>query len=129
LGQAVSNTCRLSLGVCMGILLPPVLEYNTYKKGYHTSGLLLPLAGPDIYAVTPEEQKVPQAMEAIRTLLTDMYVAVGGMPLTLQVAKVSKERLKDIAQAASCESPKEFNADDCLMVLEHAWEGKPMGSA
>jgi alcohol dehydrogenase len=129
LGQAVHNTCRLSLGICMGILLPPILEYNTYKKGYHTSGLLLPLAGFEGYAAIPEAQKAQQAIEAIRTLLTDMYVAVGGFPLTLQVAKVSKGKLEDIVQAVSNESPEEVDTDDCLMILEHAWEGKPVSSA
>jgi hypothetical protein len=88
----------------------------------------LPLAGFERCAATPEDQKIQQAIEAIRTLLTDMYVAVGGIPLTFQVAKVSKGKLEDIVQAASSENFEKFDADDCLMILEHAWEGRPVGS-
>ncbi len=129
LGQAVSNSCHLSLGICMGFLLPYVLEYSTSKNAYNTSDLLLPLTNPDVYTSTSEDQRALYAIDVIRKLLKDIYAAAEGeIPSTLQAAKVSKEKLKDVAQAVSFDGSKEFDADACLMVLEHAWEGKPIKS-
>lgn len=122
LGQAVSNTCSLPLGMCLGILLPDVLEYHTRKNGYDPTGLLLPLADPEGYAATSEDQKSQQVIEILRKFLKDIYAAAEGkMPLTLKAAKISKEKLEDLAQAVSVDIPEEVDRDDCLMILEHAF--------
>jgi hypothetical protein len=43
--------------------------------------------------------------------------------------EISEDKLEDIAQAVPVGSPEEFDVDDCLMILEHAWEGKPITPA
>ena len=129
LGEVVSAACHLPLGRCLGMLLPYVLEYHTHKHGYNPAELLLPLTNFDVYASTPEDQKAQQAIEVIRRFLTEISVAAEAeAPLTLQAAKIPKDKLNDLAQAASGESAAEFDADDGLIILEHAWEGKPMKS-
>jgi len=111
----------------MGILLPYGLEYGSNKNGYHTSDLLLPLAGFDEYAKTSENLRARVAINMITEMQHDLYDATRGeIPRTLEEAEVPRYMLQDIAEkAVSCGS-LEFDFDGYLTVLEHAWEGKPI---
>jgi len=50
----------------------------------------------------------------------------GKIPFTLKDAGISKGALDGVATAAVGVGRLGFNADDCMVVLEHAFEGKPI---
>jgi alcohol dehydrogenase len=125
LGKAAGDACGASHGLCMGILLPYVLERYLSLSGYHIADLLLPLAGFDVYAGTAEEKRAQKAIDTIYGLQKDLFKISGGaIPRTLKDANVSKDILKDIAVKAAGDGSMGLDADGCLAVLEQAWEGR-----
>ena len=64
LGKVVGEACHLSPGLCMGMLLPHILEREMSEGGYHISDLLLPLAGFDAYASTAENLRARRAVRS-----------------------------------------------------------------
>ena len=130
LGWAAGDISGLPHGICMGILLPYVLEYNINSEGYHMSDMLLPVAGLEIYAGTAENLKAIKAINFIYDMQHDIHdIAKGAIPLTLKDAGISKAALDGIARAAVGEGRLGFNLDDCMVILEHAWEGKQITSS
>ncbi|MCK4535048.1 MAG: iron-containing alcohol dehydrogenase, partial [Syntrophobacterales bacterium] len=98
LGWAVGDVSGHSHGICMGILLPYALEYNINREGYHTSDMLLPIAGPEIYAGTAEKLRARKAINFIYDMQHDIHdITRGGIPLTLEDAGISKDALQGIA--------------------------------
>ena len=125
LGKVVGDTCRLPHGLCMGVLLPHILERQLSEGGYYISDLLLPLAGFDTYAETEETMKAQQAIGILYNFQKELFDAGGGAIFrTLKDGKVPKEILRDIAQKAVGNGSKGFSEDDYKMVLEQAWEGR-----
>ncbi|MBN2517186.1 MAG: iron-containing alcohol dehydrogenase [Deltaproteobacteria bacterium] len=127
LGEAISAMFHIASGICMGILLPYGLEYTIQKNGYHTYDLLLPLSGFDEYAGTAENLKAEKAVNIMYEMQQDLYKVTGKkIPRTLEEANVPKYMVNDIAEKVFKDGAREFGIDDYRMVLEHAWEGKPM---
>jgi len=127
LGEVVSNMFDIPHGICMDVLLPYGLEYNTIKNDFHTSDLLLPLAGFDEYARTSEKLRARVAINMIIQMQHDLYdVTKGKIPRTLEEAEVPRYMLQDIAEKAVSLDSAEFDFEGYLTVLEHAWEGKPI---
>ncbi|MEI8172068.1 MAG: iron-containing alcohol dehydrogenase [Deltaproteobacteria bacterium] len=125
LGKAAGDACGASHGLCMGILLPYVLERYLSLSGYHIADLLLPLAGFDVYAGTAEEKKAQKAIDTIYGLQKDLFKISGGaIPRTLKDANVSKDILKNTAAKAAGGASSGLDSDGCLAVLEQAWEGR-----
>jgi len=125
LGKASGDACGVSHGLCMGILLPYVLERYLSLSGYHIADLLLPLTGFDVYAGTAEEKRTQKAVETIYDLQKELFKVSGGaIPRTLKDANVSKNILKDIAVKAAGGASTGLDSDGCLTVLEQAWEGR-----
>lgn len=125
LGKAAGDTCGVSHGLCMGILLPYVLERYVSLPGYHIADLLLPLAGFDVYAGTAEEKRAQKAVETIYDLQKELCKVSGGaIPRTLKDANVSKDILKDTTVKAAGGALAGLDSDGCLAVLEQAWEGR-----
>lgn len=130
LGQEISSVCALPPGLCMGLVLPYVLEYTAREEEYGLPDVLLLLTSADTYVNISEDERSQKIIEHVRTFLKEIYVASGGgIPLTLQAAKVSRNRLTDITQAVIEAGHKTFEESGYLEILEHAWEGKPIGSA
>jgi len=127
LGWAVGDISGHSHGICMGILLPYALEYNIDSEGYHMSDMLLPMAGPEVYAGTAKNLRARKAINFIYDMQHDICdITKGRIPLTLKDAGISKDALQGIAGAAVGDGRAGFNMDDCMVILEHAWEGKPI---
>ncbi|MCD6153571.1 MAG: iron-containing alcohol dehydrogenase [Syntrophobacterales bacterium] len=127
LGEVVSNMFDIPHGICMDVLLPYGLEYNTIKNDFHTPDLLLPLAGFDEYARTSEKLRARVAINMIIQMQHDLYdVTKGKIPRTLEEAEVPRYMLQDIAEKAVSLGSAEFDFEGYLTVLEHAWEGKPI---
>ena len=124
LGNVVGEACHLSPGLCMGMLLPHVLERQISEGGYHISDLLLPLAGFDAYASMAENLRAQRAVEILHDLLEDLSKASGGaIPRTWKDTQVSEDTLQGIAQKAASNGIS-FDMDDCVKILREAREGR-----
>ncbi len=139
LGHATGGACGVPHGVCMSLFLPYGLEYNMHKRAKEIGELLFPLAGPEVYAATPLKQRPEKTIEYIRKLNQNLHDATGGRHARFLKEivdregrqMVPKEKLPDIARTAQGDgakiyNPEEINYDDAMMVLEHAYEGKPL---
>ena len=140
LGHATGGVCGAPHGVCMSLLLPYGLEYNFHKIAHLTAELLLPLAGADVYASTKPEDRAEKTISFIRKLNEDLHTATGGRHARFLKEildrdgnmMVPRKKLPDIARTAMGDgakvyNPEELDYDDNMMVLEHAWEGTPLG--
>jgi alcohol dehydrogenase len=139
LGHATGGVCQAPHGTCMSILLPYGLEYNIKKVEPLIAELLFPLAGEKVFSSTPKEQRALKAIQLIRDFNQKLYDATNGRHARyLKEIKdregnilVPREKLPKIAKTAMGDgaqfyNPEELDYNDFLMVLEHAWEGKPL---
>lgn len=139
LGHAVGARCQLPHGVCMAVLLPYGLEYNMHRTERFAGELLLPLAGPDVYARTPKHLRGEGTVENIRKLNRRLQTATqGAHPCAFKdladgsgLQRVSRDRLPELARFALNDpsivyNPEALEYDDCLAVLEYAWSGDPL---
>ena len=139
LGHSVGAVCGVPHGTCMAILLPYGLEYNMHKNGHLTAQLLLPLAGPRVYAKTPAHLRALQTVTVIRQLNQRLHQETGGHHARYFKeitdpdgnARVPVEKLEAIAEKAMGDgsifyNPEEMDHDDLLMVMSHAWAGTPL---
>ena len=139
LGHATGSVCGVPHGMCMAIMLPYGLEYNMHKREEAMAGLLLPMAGETVYRDTPPAQRAKKVVSLIRQLNADLNAITGGRHARFfQEVKdregksmVPREILPEIARAAlsdgaSIYNPEDTDYEDNLMVLEAAWEGKPL---
>jgi alcohol dehydrogenase len=139
LGHSVGSVCGVPHGICMAVLLPYGLEYNMHKSGHFTAELLLPLEGAEVYAGVPKERRAEEVVASIRRMNQNLHDTTGGRhPRCFSEVvdrdgrqMVPKEKLPDAAKTALGDgsifyNPEELDYDDFLMVLEAAWEGKPL---
>ncbi|MGR3977002.1 iron-containing alcohol dehydrogenase [Acinetobacter sp. 1207_04] len=126
LGHALGSVAHLPHGLCMNLFLPYVLEYNKDVNGDKIAELLLPLAGPDIYAQTPANQRADKVIATLNTMRDRLY-ALTKLPRTLsETGKISKEQLDEVADKALNDgsiiyNPKEATFKDLKSILEKAW--------
>ena len=126
LGHALGAVAHLPHGLCMNLFLPYVLEFNKEVNGHKIADLLLPLAGPDIYAQTPANQRADKAIAYINTM-RDRIHALTKLPRTLsETGKITKEQLDEVADKALNDgsiiyNPKEATFKDLKSILEKAW--------
>jgi alcohol dehydrogenase len=124
LGKVMGDVCHLPPGLCMGMLLPHILEREMSESGYHISDLLLPLAGFDAYASMAENLRARRAVEILHDLLKDLSAVSGGAISRLwKDAQVSEATLQDMAQKAVA-SGASFDMDGCVKILREAREGR-----
>ncbi len=139
LGHSVGSVCGVHHGTCMAILLPYGLEYNMHKNGHLTAQLLLPLAGPRVYAQTPAHLRALQTVTVIRQLNQRLHQETGGRHARFfkeitgpdGSARVPADSIDAIAEKALGDgtifyNPEELDRDDLMMVMSHAWAGKPL---
>ena len=125
LGQSVGSVCGVSHGAGMAILLPYGLEYNTHKISHSLAELLLPLAGAEVYAGIPKEQRAEEVIASIRRMNQDLHDATGGRhPRYFSEVvdrdgrqMVPKDKLPDVAKTALGDgsifyNPEELDYDD-----------------
>lgn len=125
LGKVIGDACHVPHGICMGILLPHVLESQLSGDGGRISDLLLPLAGFDVYAETPEELRARKAVGVLYDFQRNLFAASGGAIATsLKDAEVSKEIMQDMGKKAMGHSSGGVDMDGYLKILERAWEGR-----
>jgi len=126
LGHALGAVAHLPHGLCMNLFLPYVLEYNKEVNGGKIAELLLPLAGPDIYAQTPGHLRADKAIATIQAMRDRIY-ALTKLPRTLsETGKVSEAQLDEVAEKALNDgsiiyNPKEATLEDLKTILKKAW--------
>jgi len=139
LGHATGAVCGVPHGICMAVLLPYGLEYNMHKCEKAIAELLLPMAGEKIYLQTPKDQRADKVVSLIRQMNEELNSITGGRHARyLSEIKgregkqmVPRDILPQIAKAALMDgatiyNPEDSDYEDNLMVLEAAWEGKPL---
>lgn len=126
LGHATGAVAHLPHGLCMNLFMPYVLEYNQSVNGDKIAELLLPLAGAEVYAATPADQRANKAIQTIRQM-RDMLFERTKLPRTLkETGKVSEAQLDDIATKALDDgsiifNPREASKADLKAILQKAW--------
>jgi alcohol dehydrogenase len=106
--------------------MPYVLEYNQSVNGDKIAELLLPLAGAEVYASTPQSQRATKAIQHIREV-RDVLFERTKLPRTLEeTGKVTEAQLEDIATKALDDgsiifNPREASKADLKAILQKAW--------
>ena len=123
-GKIMGDMCHLPPGLCMGMLLPHILEKQISEGGYHISDLLLPLAGFDAYASMAADLRDRRAVDILYDLLKELSTASGGAISRLwKDAQVSETTLQDVAQKA-VGGGASSDMDGCMKILREAREGR-----
>lgn len=99
MGHAAGGVAGVPHGDAMAILLPHGMTFNLGVAGERYGELLLNLAGAEVYAGTPPDERGAAAIEAVRSLAR-MLNERAGLPLTLCEAGVLPEQVPDIARTA-----------------------------
>ncbi|WP_025094371.1 iron-containing alcohol dehydrogenase [Acinetobacter soli] len=126
LGHALGAVAHLPHGLCMNLFLPYVLEYNKDVNGPKIADLLLPLAGADIYAQTPANQRADKAISTILAM-RDRLFSMTKLPRNLrETGKISEAQLDEVAEKALNDgsiiyNPKEASLADLKAILKKAW--------
>lgn len=127
LGCEISRFSRVSQGDCMALILPCLLEYRAHVKGEDLEKVLVPVAGIERYCATPPGQRFESAMGRIRDLVNELYILTSArVPRTLEDAGVSRERLDEVAALVAAEEVFGYGQKELRLILEHAFEGKPV---
>lgn len=125
IGHACGGVAGVAHGDAMAILLPHGMEFNMDKSSREYAYLLLPLAGPDVYASTPPSMRAARAVEAVRNLGLRLK-EISGLPTRLSEVGVKKESFGEIARTAVNDgaivvNPKGVTYEDVLAILEKAY--------
>lgn len=126
LGHALGAVAHLPHGLCMNLFLPYVLEYNKSVNGDKIAELLLPLAGADIYAQTPADQRTDKTIETLYSIRDHLY-ELTKLPRNLrETGKVSESQLDEVAEKALNDgsiiyNPKEASLTQLREILQKAW--------
>ena len=125
LGHAAGAIAHIPHGVAMNIFLPLGLEYNFPKCEMDIARLLLPVAGPEIYARTPESRRARKTIAQIRGMQQSLR-DLCDLPMSLQLAGVSQEQLPMIADLAINDpalimNPREMEKKDAVKLLNQAF--------
>ncbi|PVZ90319.1 alcohol dehydrogenase [Serratia sp. S1B] len=126
LGHALGAVAHLPHGLCMNLFLPYVLEYNKSVNGDKIAELLLPLAGADIYAQTPADQRTDKTIETLYSIRDHLY-DLTKLPRNLrETGKVSESQLDEVAEKALNDgsiiyNPKEASLAQLREILQKAW--------
>lgn len=126
IAHALGGVCHVPHGIANGIILPFGLEFNLSNVSDHIAGLLLPIAGGDIYSRISAESRAKETIVEIRKFSARLG-KLTGIPLTLKEAGVPKDKLELVAKVALNDgaivfNPKPMNFDDALSILESAFQ-------
>jgi len=126
LAHAVGGVAHVPHGVANSIFLPFGMEYNLGRVADLYAELLLPLAGPEVFAQTAPADRARKAVSVVKDLKQKLY-ELCGLPRTLKEAGLPKDKLADIARTALGDgsmimNPEAVDYDDALRLLQAAYE-------
>lgn len=125
IGHACGGVSGVAHGDAMTILLPYGMEYNLDAVAEHYAGLLLPLAGSEVYAATPGEKRAAKSVSVVRELISGFNRSCG-LPCRLRDVGVKENDLEKIAQTAINDgaivtNPKAVELADVMNILQKAF--------
>jgi alcohol dehydrogenase len=126
IGHALGGVCHVAHGEAMTILLPAVMKYNLSACKERYGELLLYLAGPEVYAQTPKEDRANAAIRFL-TELRQSLAEKTGLPITLvETGKVRREDFEEVAYTALNDgaiivNPVQADFEDIVALLEEVW--------
>lgn len=125
IAHSLGGVCGVPHGDANAILLPHGIEYNMEVIKDYYSDLLLPMAGAEIYANTPKEERARKLVETIRDFSMKLKEEAG-LATKLSEVGVKREDFDKIALAAINDgaiiyNPKEASYDDVMNILEKAY--------
>lgn len=127
LGMAVGRKAVYSEGICMGILLPYVLDHLSTRDDFFVDSLLLPMADPETFALTSSEFRTGKVLTLIQELQFALYeITKGKLPMTLEDVGIQEDQLKSMAASLVGCTSNGVNRKGCLMILERALRGDPI---
>ena len=127
LAWAVGQKATCSHGLCMGILLPYVLDHLSTLNDFFVESLLLPMAGPETFAITAGEFRTGKVLTLIQELQYALYESTQKMlPMTLEDVGIKKDQLKPMAALLADCTSSDVYGEGCLMILERALTGDPI---
>jgi len=124
MGHATGGVAEVPHGDAMAILLPHGMTYNLDAAGDRYGELLMNLAGAEVYASTPRDERPAAAIEAVRSMMRTLHEQAG-LPLTLGEAGVLPEHISEIATAALNDgamsmNPKQPTYEELTAILKDA---------
>ena len=126
IGHALGGVCRVPHGEAMTILLPAVMRFNLPKCATRYGELLLPLAGPEIFAATPAPERPGAAIQAI-VGLRGRLAQTCGLPVRLRdTGKVEKSDFdaviaRALNDGAIIVNPRQAGEAEIRQLLEEVW--------
>lgn len=125
LAYSLEAFCKISHGEAIGIVLPHCMDNNMTKLDEYYGELLLPLAGPEIYADTQHHQRGKKAVQTIRNMLSD-YRQKSGIPVCLSDVGVKRSDFEEITALCLKSSnlfynPGEVSEEDVRNILNLAF--------
>ena len=126
IGHALGGVCRVPHGEAMTILLPAVMRFNLDKCRDRYAELLLPIAGPAVYAGTPPDWRAQKSIEVLTELRRSLAEKTE-MPISLvETGLVRREDFEAVARTALNDgaiivNPAEADFDEIMELLEEVW--------
>lgn len=126
IGHALGGVCRVAHGEAMNILLPAVMRYNLSKCAARYGELLLPLAGPQIFAATPAPERAEAAIQAIVGLRGRLAQSCGLPTCLRDTGKVQKSDFdaviaRALNDGAIIVNPRTAGEAEIRKLLEEVW--------
>jgi alcohol dehydrogenase len=124
LARGIAGSGRLRMGAALAVLLPYAAGYGARHLGWQVPGLLLPLAGIDVFARTPEKQRLAKTVDMLCSMVNGWFERTAGyFPRTLAEAGFSKEELTAMAETIANLAPG-VTAAHARAILQNAWQGQ-----
>jgi alcohol dehydrogenase len=125
LGHAAGAVGRIPHGTAMNIFLPHGLRFNLDARRDVIGEMLLPFAGPAVYAATPEDERAEELIAQVEALRKELHRQTG-LPMTLRQAGVRRDQFDEIARLAiddgsAVMNPVELGREDARAMLEAAY--------
>jgi len=127
MGHATGAVAHVPHGIVMSVFLPHGLRLNLPKVAERLGEMLLPLAGAEVFAATPLEQRAQKTIAEVERLKQDLF-NLSGLPRNLKEAGVKREQFEKIAalginDGSALMNPIELTLERAYGLLEAAWEG------
>lgn len=125
IGHALGGVCHVPHGDAMNILLPYGMKYNYRVCREDYAKLLLPLAGAEIYAQTPQKDRAKESIRTVLEMRKRLY-RICGLPTHLREVGVKPEDFEAVAKAAVNDgamivNPREAGIEEVLTILAEAY--------
>lgn len=125
IGHAAGGVSHIPHGDAMAILLPYVMEFNMKICGEKYAEILLHLAGADVYAGAPKEDRGRLCVEKVRQLLEKLN-KLCGLPTRLKDTRVTEMDIIPIAEKAINDgaivvNPVGATKEDVIAILKKAF--------